>query len=80
MGDDYLELANRLFATATEVLEDATDIAVAGQSPQLTPAQLAELCQRLRAEARYIAIIAEAAQIVADLGKRDQRRLSISNH
>ncbi len=35
MDDDYRELANRLFATATAMLEDVIEVAVAGQSPRL---------------------------------------------
>ena len=68
MDDDCRELANRLFATATGMLEDATELAVAGQSPRLDPAQLADHGRWLQAAARDIAIIAEAAVIVANLG------------
>ncbi len=68
MDDDYRELANRLFATATGMLEDVTEIAVAGQSPRLDPAQLADHGRRLQVAARKTAIIAEAAMIVANLG------------
>ena len=68
MDDDYRELANRLFATATAMLEDATEIAVAGQSLRLDPSQLADHGRRLQATARDIAVNAEAAVIVANLG------------
>ena len=68
MDDDHRELANHLFATATEMLEDATEAAVAGQSPQLNPSQLADRGRQLQAAARDIAAIAEAARIVANLG------------
>ncbi len=79
MDDDYRELANRLFATATAMLEDVIEVAVAGQSPRLNPSQLADHGRRLQATARDIAIIAEAATIVANLsvnrrGNRRQRR------
>ena len=37
MDDDTRELANRLFAMATAMLEDVIEIAVAGQSPRLDP-------------------------------------------
>ena len=67
MDDDYRELANHLFATTTAMLEDATEVAVAGQSPRLDPAQLADHGRRLQATARDIAIIAEAVMIVANL-------------
>ncbi len=67
MDQDDRELANRLFATATAMLEDATGTAVAGQSARLTPSQLADHGHRLQAAARDIAIIADAATIVASL-------------
>ncbi len=73
MDDDYRELANRLFATATAMLEDVIEVAVAGQSPRLTPSQLADNGRRLQKAAYEIAIIAEAAMIVANPGV-DQRR------
>ena len=79
MDDDYRELANRLFATATAMLEDVIGVAVAGQSPRRTPSQLADHGRRLQAAARDIAIIAEAAMIVANLGvnrRRNRRKRS----
>ena len=68
MEDDYRELASRLFATATAMLEDAIELAVAGQSPRLDHAQLADVGRRLQAAARDAATIAETAAIVANLG------------
>ena len=79
MDDDYRELANRLFATATAMLEDVIEVAVAGQSPRLTPSQLSDNGRRLQKAARDIAIIAEAAMIVANLGvdrRRNRRKRS----
>jgi hypothetical protein len=70
MDDGARELANRLFATATAMIEDAVELAVAGQSPGLNPAQLADHGRRLRAAAHDIAVVAEAAAIVAELGIR----------
>ena len=55
MGDDYRELANHLFATATAMLEDVIEVAVAGQSWRLTPSQLADTAagsSRPRAKSR----------------------------
>ncbi len=66
MDDEYRELANRLFATATAMLEDVIEVAVAGQSPRLNPSQLADHGRRLQATARDIAVLAEAATIVAN--------------
>ncbi len=37
MDNDYRELAHRLFAAATAMLEDAIEIALAGQSRRLNP-------------------------------------------
>ncbi len=79
MDDDYRELANRLFATATEMLEDVIEVAVAGQSPRLNPSHLCDNGRRLQAAAREIAIIAEAAMIVANLSvnrRRNRRKRS----
>lgn len=50
------------------MLEDAIAYADAGQSPRLTASQLAENGRRLQAAAHDIAVIAEAATIVAELG------------
>lgn len=68
MGDDDRELTRWLFATATAMLEDAIEIAAAGQSPRLTPSRAADAGHRLRATAQNIAILAEAAVIVTTRG------------
>jgi len=68
MDDDRRELANRLFAAVTAMLEDAIEVAVAGQSPKLDPRQLANRARRLYAAAQEIAAMAEAAMIVANSG------------
>jgi hypothetical protein len=68
MGDDNRELANRLFATATAMIEDAIELAVAGQSPRLNPSQLADFGRRLQIVARDIAVVVEAAVIVTNSG------------
>jgi hypothetical protein len=49
------------------MLEDAVEIAVAGQSRRLGPSHLADSGRRLGAVAHDVAVIAEAAAIVADL-------------
>ena len=67
MGDDYCELAHRLFSGATAMLEDAIDVAVAGQSPRLDPSKLADHGRRLEAAAHDVTIIAGAAVIAANL-------------
>ncbi len=68
MDDDYREFAHRLFAAATAMLEDAIEAAVAGQSPRSPSANLAEQARALQVRAQDIAVIAEAAMIVANLG------------
>ncbi len=67
IDEDCRELANRLFATATDMLEDAITVAVAGQSPRLDPTQLADHGRRLQAAARDIAVVADASVIVSKL-------------
>ncbi len=76
MDDDYRELTNQLFATATAMLEDAIEAAVAGQSPRIPPSQLAVHARRLQASARDVAVFAETAMIVAKMGvnQRPNRR------
>ena len=69
MDDDSRELAHRLFAAATAMLEDTIEVAVAAQSPHLTAAQLARQAGRLEAAGRDIAILAEAAGTVAGSGE-----------
>jgi hypothetical protein len=65
MSDDQRLLANRLFAAATAMLEDMIESAIAGQSSQLSPSQLADHGQSLQGAASDVAIIAEAATIIA---------------
>jgi hypothetical protein len=64
----HRELANRLFATATAILEDAIEVAAAGQLARLSSAQLKEHGHWLQAAAEAVAVIAEAATIAADPG------------
>jgi len=64
MDDDTHEMVRRLFATATALLEDATPVAIAGQSPRASKAQLAVYARRLESAARNIAILAAAAGVV----------------
>ncbi|MEQ9350125.1 MAG: hypothetical protein RII27_06265, partial [Alphaproteobacteria bacterium] len=63
--DDTRDLVNQLFATATAMLEDASDIAVAGQSSRQSLAELMELADQLNVEAEKIATIARAARVIA---------------
>ena len=67
MTEDYRDLAHRLFATATAVLEDTIVVAVAGQSRKRRPGEIVKLAQRLQASARDIVAIAETAGITMRL-------------
>lgn len=67
MDDDDRELVNWLFAKATAMLEDAIEVAAAGQSPRLDPLQFAENGRRLQAAAQDIVVIAEVATIISNL-------------
>lgn len=69
MGDDERELVNRPFAVVTAMLEDATEIAAAGQGARQSPSQLAVHGRQLQAAAREVAVFAEAITIVANLGR-----------
>ncbi len=73
MSDDYRELARRLFATATAMLEDATEVSISGQSQRLIPAKLADHGRRLQTAARDVAAVAEAAIVIAHLGQENGR-------
>ncbi len=68
MNDDDKELVRRLMAKATAMLEDTVETAVAGQSDRLSAPGYARAARRLQATAQDIAIIAEAATIVVNLG------------
>ncbi len=72
-GRRYRELAHRLFAAATAMLENAIEAAVAGQSAKLGPRQLVDRARQLHAAARDITVIAEAAMIVANSGVNQHR-------
>ena len=77
MDDDHRELAHRLFAAATAMLEDATEAAVAGQSARSPSSKLAGHARTLQASARDSAVIAEAAMIVAGMGVNQHRTRSL---
>ena len=56
MDDERRELANRLFAVATEMLKDAITIAIAGQSQKLDQSQLLANGRSLQAMVREIGL------------------------
>tara|TARA_R110001592_G_scaffold222022_1_gene477040 strand:- start:3441 stop:3659 length:219 start_codon:yes stop_codon:yes gene_type:complete len=63
--DDDLDRARRLFADVTALLEDAIEIAIAGQSPTATGPDLVEVGQRLEAATNEILAVARAARAAA---------------
>jgi len=65
MDDDDRELANRLFAAMTAMLEDAAEAADAGRSVRATPANLAAKARQIQAAAQDVAALAAAALVVA---------------
>ena len=65
MDDDDRELANRLFAAMTAMLEDAAEAAAAGQPARAAPAELAAQARRIRATGHEVAALAEAALVIA---------------
>lgn len=62
--DDKRDLANHLFAEATAMLEDATEIAIAGQHPQLTATSCVARAHDLQKAARAISALAEAVLVL----------------
>ncbi len=64
MDDDRQELVRRLFTLATEVLEDAHEAAIEGQSPELRAQDYASCARRLQCAARKLTAIAETMIIV----------------
>ncbi len=76
MDDEHRELVRRLFAAATELIETAHDATVAGQSSEIVAEDYAETARRLHATARDVAVLAEAAMIVANLGVNQYRTQS----
>ena len=65
MHDDHRDLASHLFATATAMLEDAIELAVAGQASERSSAELVSDGQLLTSALQDIAIVAQAATIIA---------------
>jgi hypothetical protein len=70
MDQDQRETANRLFVHATAALEDATEVAIAGQSARLSVRCCRMAAHRLQAVACDIADLAAAVLVVA--GDADQ--------
>ncbi len=68
MDEDDKELVRRLMAKATAMLEDAVEMAVAGQSDRLSAPGYARAAGHLQAAVRDIAVLAEVATIIANTG------------
>ena len=65
MADEILATVRMLFARATELIEDAHEIAIEGQSPRLTADQFAVLGRGLEVALRDISVLAAAAVVLA---------------
>ena len=65
MHDHHRDLASHLFATATAMLEEAIELAVAGQASDRSSAELVRDGQLLASALQDIAIVAQAATIIA---------------
>ena len=74
MDEGDRDFINRLFAAATEMLEDALEVTVAGQSSRLSATRLVAHGIHLRAAAREIASIAEAAIIMANASRKPRSK------
>ena len=68
MDDELRALVNGLFAAVTAMLEDATEVAVAGQSPTVSAADLRRSAAQLHHQSRAVAAVADAAAVLADTG------------
>lgn len=66
MQDDRQELLAQLFAMLTARLEDAHELATAGQASNVRPGHLLSLARQLRETARDIIAIAEMVMILTD--------------
>ncbi len=64
MDDDRKELFRRLSTLATEVLEDAHEVAIEGQSSELRVQDYASCARRLQCAARELAAVAETMIVV----------------
>ena len=64
MDDDRQELVHRLSTLATEVLEDAHEVAIEGQSSELRIQDYASCARRLQCAARKLAAVAETMIVV----------------
>lgn len=75
MDNDLQELARRLFTVTTAILEDATIIAVAGQSHKLTEKSCERYARELQQVGRDVAIVSEVALVMAHLSRQKPRKL-----
>lgn len=75
MDKDLQELARRLFTVVTVILEDATIVAVAGQSHKLTEKSCERYARELQQVGRDVATVAESAAIIARLSRQMPRKL-----
>jgi len=65
MENHHRELARRLFVVATELIENAHETAVVGQSPKLTIPLCLDVARHLRGVADALGALAVTAETVA---------------
>lgn len=68
------ELANQLFATVTGLLDDASIIAIDGQSHRRSQEQLCRQVQLLLTALDQISAVARAIEVIACRNSRHQHR------
>ena len=73
MDKDRRALARQLFAIATELIEEAHEAAVIGQSPDLTASTSEKSSRKLQSLSRDLVGLAEAVAVVADTKQRSSR-------
>lgn len=66
MEDDDRELLGRLFVAATVLIENAHEIAIAGQSSTLSASDYAATARRFQVASQDITALADAAMVVAN--------------
>jgi hypothetical protein len=74
MKSEHREVANRVFARATALLEDSAAATLAGQSPRLTARRCRQLAQNLHTVAAKLVMLADAALLIPDEARSPRAR------
>ena len=78
MDDDRKELVRRLSTLATELIEDAHEAAIEGQTSELQAQDYASCTRRLRRAARELTAVAETMIIVVSPERIEPTNSSIT--